>query len=576
MIQHFKPGFQHLEDIKVEPLDKEAIIKEIDSLDEKLVQAKDGEEAVKVVKEYFALNDDLQTAVCLINIRYTVNTKDEYYHKLNDERNEILPAIQEATNRFDKDFYHSSFRKELVDAFGELYFEQVALSRKTFSPEIRDDLVEENKLVRQYTDLLADGLIEFHGEKYSIPQMGRFTTSRDRETRKEASGLVWGFYTQHDEEIGRIYDRRIHVRDRRAKKLGFKNYLPLGYARRGRLDWDEKDAKEYREKILKYVVPLANKIRDAQKERLGYGEDTHFYDYAIFYKSGNPTPKGTCEELVQDAKTRYQELSPVASKYFDFMVDHHCLDLLAKPGKSGGGYREYIPGLKTSFIFANFNGTSDDVDTLTHEFGHSLQGFLGGDRIVPSYRCPGRECAERHSRSMEYLTYPYRKLFFKQDDAKYRYQHLCDAITFIPYGCIVDAFQAKAYENPDRTWQERKAYWRSLEKEYLPYRQYGDCKFLEEGGYWYRQGHIFQNPLYYLDYTIAQVVSLEFFSESLQDPKKTFDKYLSFCSLGGTLPFRKLLKKANIANPMDGDTLKDVRNSIWNYLSDFNPDELDK
>ena len=101
-------------------------------------------------------------------------------------------------------------------------------------------------------------------------------------------------------------------------------------------------------------------------------------------------------------------------------------------------------------------------------------------------------------------------------------------------------------------------------------------KFLEEGGYWYRQGHIFQNPLYYLDYTIAQVVSLEFFSESLADPKKAFDKYLSFCRLGGTLPFRKLLKKASIANPMDGDTLKNVRTSIWEYLSKFNPDELDK
>lgn len=576
MIQHFSPDFVHLEDVKVYALDQKEIIDKINGLDERRKKAENGQEAVALVKEYFALEDDIQTARCLINIRYTINTKDEYYHRLYDERNQILPQIQEATNRFDKDFYSSPFRKELVEAFGQLYFDQVALGRKTFSPEIINDLVEENKLVREYTDLLSSGIIEFRGEKYSIPQMGKFTTSLDRETRKEASQLVWDFYAKNDEKIGRIYDQRVHVRDRRAKKLGFKNYLPLGYARRGRLDWNEDDAKEYRRKILEEVVPLSNRIRAAQKERLGYKEDTRFYDYSIFYKSGNPTPKGTEEELLAAASQRYNELSPVAGKYFDFMVSHHCLDLLAKPGKAGGGYREYIPGLKTSFIFANFNGTSDDVDTLTHEFGHSLQGFLGGERLVPNYRCPGRECAERHSRSREYLTYPYRKLFFKEDEEKYRYQHLCDAITFIPYGCIVDAFQAHVYENPDRTWKERKAYWRSLEKEYLPYREYPDNAFLQSGGYFYRQGHIFQNPLYYLDYTIAQVVALEFFSESLRDPKKTFDKYLAFCRLGGTLPFRKLLAKAGIENPMDGDTLKDVRQSIWSYLGTFHPNDLEK
>ena len=281
-------------------------------------------------------------------------------------------------------------------------------------------------------------------------------------------------------------------------------------------------------------------------------------------------------ELVADAKKMYAELSPITSKYFDFMVDHNCLDLVAKPGKSGGGYMTYIPSLGTSFIFANFSGVSGDVDTLTHEFGHSLQGFLGGDQVVPNYRNPGLECCEMHSMSMEYLTYPWMNLFFKQDTDKYKYQHLCDAITFIPYGCIVDGFQTYVYEHPEISHKERKAYFRALEKEYLPYRHYDGNEFLESGGYWERQHHIFENPLYYLDYTIAQVVSLEFFFESLENREKAFDKYINFCKLAGTLPFRKLLKKAGIKNPMDDDTLKDVAEEVMEYLKRFNPKELDK
>ncbi len=576
MIQHFNGKFDKLDEVKLDKPDKERIIAALKDIDTKLVSAKSGEEAIKTIKEYFTLSDDLSTVFALIYIRHTINTKDPTYIELNNLLDEIGPSINEASNQVDKDIYNSKFRPELEKKFGKLYFEEVALSMKTFSPEIVPDLVEENKLTSEYVNLISGALIEYKGQKYSIPQMGKFTNSLDRNTRAEASKLTWAFYADNDDKIGDIYDRMVKVRTKIAKKLGYANFLQLGYDRMGRLDWTPKDAEIYRKKILDYIVPLSESICKAQKERLGYGADTKYYDYAIFYKTGNPTPKGTPVELVNDAKKMYSELSPVASKYFNFMVDHNCLDLVAKPGKAGGGYMDYIAGLKTSFIFANFNGTSADVDTLTHEFGHSLQGFLGGKQDVPAYRNPGMECCEMHSMSMEYLTYPWMNLFFKQDTDKYKYQHLCDAITFIPYGCIVDGFQTYVYEHPEITHKERKAYWRSLEKSYLPHKTYEGNEFLESGGWWMRQHHIFENPLYYLDYTIAQVVSLEFFNESRIDRDAAFKKYLNFDELAGTLPFRSLLKKADLKNPMDDDTLKDVVTSVMDYLKQFNPSELDK
>lgn len=576
MVQHFDGHFDKLDEVKVETPNKDDIIKAYQAIDKRLTGAKTANDAIAAVKDLFVLEDDVRTAGSLIYIRHTINTKDETYSKLTDLINEIGPEIDEASHQVDKDFLTSPYRKELEKAFGSLIFQEAALADKTFAPAIVSDLVEENKLVTEYVNLLSGGLIEYKGEKLSIPQMGKYTTSLDRATRAEANKLVWAFYAQNDEKIGDIYDRMVKVRTKIAKTLGYQNFLQLGYDRMGRLDWTPADAAVYRKKILDYIVPLSEKIFAAQKERLGYGDDTHYYDYAIFYKTGNPTPKGTTKDLVEDAKKMYKELSPVAEKYFDFMVDHNCLDLDAKPGKAGGGYMDYLPGLKTSFIFANSNGTSADVDTLTHEFGHSLQGFLGGEIAVPAYRNPGMECCEMHSMSMEFLTYPWMNLFFKKDTDKYLYQHLCDAITFIPYGCIVDAFQTYVYENPEKTHAERKAYWRKLEETYLPHRQYQDNDFLANGGFWMRQHHIFENPLYYLDYTIAQVVALEFFDESHKDSQKTFQKYLAFDKLGGTLPFRALLKKAGIQNPMDGDTLKEVASSVMDYLATFDPIAIDK
>ena len=576
-MQQFNGTFDKLNEVKIETPNKEEIIAKLKEIDEKLISAKSGKEAIEVVKEYFKLEDDLQTVFSLINIRHTIDTRDEEYTKLDELLNEIGPEISEVSTKVDEDLVASKFRKELEEEFGTLLFDQAELSNKTFKPEIIKDKIEENKLCSEYVNLISSALIEFRGEKLSISQMGKYTSSLDRETRKEASMKVWQFYADNDEKIGDIYDRMIKCRTNMAKKLGYKNFVQLAYDRMGRLDWTPEDAKVYREKILKYVVPLANDIHAAQKERLGFKDDTRYYDYAIFYKSGNPTPKGSTEDKVNSALKMYKELSPIAYKYFKFMVDHNCLDLEAKPGKAGGGYMDYIPGLKTSFIFSNFNGTSGDVDVLTHEFGHSLQGFLGGENtIVPSYRMPGMECCEMHSMSMEYLTYPWMDLFFKEDTEKYKYAHLCEAITFIPYGCIVDGFQAYVYEHPELTHKERKAYWRELEKTYLPHKDYRGNDFLESGGWWMRQHHIFENPFYYLDYTIAQVVSLEFFEESLADQKGTFDKYIAFDKLGGTLPFRALLKKAGIKNPMDGDTLKEVSEGIMKYLKQFDPNKLDK
>lgn len=576
-MQHFNEEFKNLKDVEIQTPDKEEIIREILSLDDELKGAKTSKEAIATIKKYFSFHDDLATIISLVNFHHTIDTRDKKYSELQDLLDEILPSVEEACNSFDKDVFFSEFKKELQQEFGELFFDQIALSLKTFSSDIVADLVEENKLVSKYVKLVSSALIEFNGNTYSLSQMGKFTTSLDRKTRIEASQKVWDFYAKNDEAIGAIYDSMVKTRDRIAKKLGYENFVQLGYDRMGRLDWNKDDAKVYREKILKYIVPLSNRIFVAQKERLGYEEDTRFCDYNIFYKSGNPTPKGTPDELISQARKMYSDLDKTASKYFDFMVDHGCMDLLAKEGKAGGGYMDYIPSLKTSLIFSNFNGTSGDVDVLTHEFGHALQGFLGAlETEVPSYRCPGMECAEMHSMSMEYLTYPYMELFFKEDADKYRYQHLCDAITFIPYGCIVDAFQTYCYENPDLTHQERKAYWRKIEKEYLPHRVYSDNAFLASGGYFERQHHIFENPLYYLDYTIAQVVALEFFLESRKDHKAAFEKYLAFDKLGGRYPFRQLLKKAGIKNPMDGDTLKEVAEEIMDYLSSFHPEELDR
>ena len=574
-MQHFSENFEDLEKIEIERPNTQEILNLHDDLISKIKSATSSEEASEILKRFFRLTDTVSTIFNLIYIRHSCDTRDQKYDELSTLIDEFGPEINVKSNEFIKALLASPFIADLEKEFGQYFFDLQKLSLKTVSSEIIPDLIEENKTVAEYVKLIAQALIEFNGQKYTLSEMGKFTTSADRETRKKASEAVWNFYEKNDDTIGDIYDRLVKIRTRIAHKLGYQNFLQLAYDRMHRLDWGPDDAAIYREKVLEDIVPFSNQIFNRQKERLGYQNDTKYYDYKVFYKTGNPIPDKDANGLISAAAEMYKNLSPTASKYFNFMVSHNCMDVVSKPGKASGGYMTYIPDLKTSFIFSNFNGTSGDVDVLTHEFGHSLQGFLGADYIVPDYRSPGMECCEMHSMSMEFLTYPYMQNFFGKDTEKYLYSHTCDAITIIPYIVIVDAFQAYVYEHPDISHQERKAYWRKLEKTYLPHLTYEDNNFLASGGYWMKQTHIFEVPLYYLDYSIAQVVALEFFIASLKEPQKTFEKYISFCKLGGTLPFRSLLKAADIANPFDGDTLKEVATNIMKYLNTFDLTKID-
>lgn len=562
-------NFEDFNKVKVEEPDFDKLKEEYKNLTKRIKEATNSKQAIKVIKDSFKLDDEFSSNFTIVSIRHSINVNDEFYSKLSDLYDQNLPILSEYSTEFTKEIVNSKFRKEIEEEFGSYYVKKQEIALKLFKPEIIPDLQEENALTSEYDRLLGSATATFRGEVLPITKFTPFLTSKDRETRKEANEAFWGYYKENDEKLGDLYDKLVKVRDRIAKKLGFKNFVQVAYYRLGRLDYNEHDVANYREEVYKNIVPIASELYKKQQERLGI-KDMKFYDYALDFASGNPKPIGTPEELIAKARKMYSEMNPTVSQYFSFMVDHNCMDVVAKKGKVPGGYMTYIPSLKTSFIFSNFNGSSADVDVLTHEFGHSLQGFLSGNIEIPELRSPGYESCEIHSMSMEFLAYPWMDLFFEKDADKYRFSHLEADIEFIPYGVSVDEFQHFVYENPTATHQQRKAKWREIEKKYTPHKQYlDDNKFLEEGGFWMKQPHIYSSPFYYIDYTIAQVGAFEFFVESEEDFKSTMEKYLHFCTLGGLYPYKELLKQANIKDPMVKGTIESITPKLEAYLNKF-------
>ncbi len=552
-------------DYKYERPDISKIGEEFDTLLKKFEEAEDVEAQNEVIREINKLRNTMDTMGTLVHIRHSINTEDKFYAKEQDFIDENEPIYQNLVFKYYKALVNSKFRKELEAKWGKQVFSLAELQLKSFSEEIINDLVQENKLTTEYNKLIASAKLEFEGEVRNLSQMLPFMESKDRETRKKAYEVYTNFFAEHESEFDRIYDDLVKLRDKMAKKLGYENYVQFGYDRMGRTDYDSKMVANYRKQVYESLVPVVVELKDRQRKRLGL-EDFKYYDELLEYLTGNATPKGSPEWIIENGKKMYEELSKETDEFFTFMLERELLDLVSKKGKMSGGYCTIIPDYDSPFIFSNFNGTSGDIDVLTHEAGHAFQSYMSMDYELPEYGFPTYEACEIHSMSMEFITWPWMDLFFKDEVDKYKFSHLAGAISFIPYGVTVDEFQHYVYENPEATPEMRKTKWREIEKKYLSFRDYEDNDFLNRGGFWFKQGHIFQTPFYYIDYTLAQVCAFQFWIKDREDHEKAWEDYIRLCKAGGSLPFLELVKLGNLENPFVDGTISKVVRPLKEYL----------
>lgn len=550
--------------------DKETVKNTIINLTKRLREAKSYEEAKAVFLENEVEGKHLYTQNTLASIRHSINTKDEFYDEEMKFWNATTPELQEYSQQWTMAMLESPFRADFEKEYGDLCFRNAEIALKAFSPEIIPELQQENDLTQEYEKLLASAEIPFEGKTYTISQLTPFKTDADDARRLAAWKAEGQWYTDNQEKLDEIYDKLTHLRDAMGKKLGYEGYTTLGYYRMGRNCYTKEDVEKFRDAVVKHLVPVADAIYRAQATRLGKEYPLSFADAALEFRSGNPRPCGLADDIVAHAKTFYDELSPETSKFFNTMLDGELLDLLSTEGKAGGGYCTAIPDYEVPFIFANFNGTQGDVEVVTHEAGHAFACWMNRNRIPTDYVWPSMEACEVHSMSMEFFSWPWAEGFFGKDTKKFYYSHLAGAITFIPYGTMVDHFQHVVYEKPEMTPAERHAVWKELLGVYMPWLKLdGDIPFYSEGEGWQRQHHIYSSPFYYIDYCLAQTVALRFWAMIQKDLGDAWKHYMAYTEQGGSRVFTELLKNADLETPFDEACLRSVCEEANRWLASF-------
>jgi len=541
------------------------ITHDLNQLLNRFKQSTDIEELSKIISKINQLRSNFESMMNLAYLQFMRNTSDSFYleeQKFFDESN---PIYQNLLNDYFRLLVNCECRSQLEERWGKQFFTLAELQTKTISTNIIEDLVLENKLVSQYTKLISSARIKFLSKEMNLTQVRAYSQNINRELRKQAVNARYGFYEENEEELDLIFTNLVKKRTEIAQKLGYDNFIELGYARMLRIGYDSKMIRIFRKQVKDVIVPLLIELKENQKNRLKV-KTLRYYDLDILFDDGNPEVKGNNKWILNEFEHVFKGISPETAEFYQFMKSNKLLDVETRNDKARAGYCTYIAEHKSPFIFANFNGTSDDVRVFLHEAGHAFQLYASRNLELIDYHYPTYEACEIFSMSMELFGWKWLHPIFGEDTNKYKYLHLHEALDWLVYCVAVDEFQHVVYENPLLTPNERKEKWRNIEKEYLPFRNYEGNDYLERGGYWQQQTLIYKTPFYFIDYALAQVCAFQFWKRFKTNEQETFSKFLTICKAGGSNSFLAILEESNLISPFVNDCIESILPMLKNEL----------
>ncbi|MBR0353027.1 MAG: M3 family oligoendopeptidase [Oscillospiraceae bacterium] len=519
-------------------------------------------EAEKVITEVYTMSS-------LCEIRNTMDKTDSFYEAEQKAVSSGNAKMSLSLQKLMKAAVASPLRKQFDEEFGPQLMKSFEMELKLISFRIIPDMIKEDRLSQKYSKDAALCKCDFRGEECNFYGLLKHMESTDRDERAEAFRAWAALYEGVSEKLDKTYDKLVALRVRKAKKLGFSNFIDYIYPARGRFDYTAADVERFRAKVWEVIVPFCAELYKEQAARLGV-DAMHWYDEALVFPEGNAVPEGSMPELVEKAGEMYAEMSPETGEFFRFMREYELFDLETRPGKHLGGYCTFLPDYKAPFIFSNFNGTSADVDVLTHEAGHAFECYTASRTLPLANQISSTsEINEIHSMSMEHFAYPWMESFFGEKADKYRFAHLCSAVETIPYLVSVDEFQHRVFENPGMTAADRRRVWREIEQTYLPWRDYDGNEFLSNGGFWMQKQHIFLYPFYYVDYALAQICAFQFFLRMREDRESAWNDYLKLCKAGGSKGYFELLEYAGLDNPFAEGTVEKVIEGVKEAVAEF-------
>lgn len=486
----------------------------------------------------------------------TTDTEAEARYKAFLEN--VLPNVRLAEQELQRKLLESGLRP----ANFELPLKRMETHVRIFREENIPLFVEERHLTNEYNKITGVQTVEWEGEERTLAQMRPLLEEPNRDTRERAWRLMMERQLADREALNELWQKLLDVRVRQAQNAGFANYRDFRWQLLCRFDYTPDDCRTFHRTIEEVVVPAASRLYERRRRLLGV-KSLRPWDLNVDPEGRPPLrPFSTEEELIETSARIFHQVDQTLGGYFDIMRQEGYLDLANRKGKAPGGYCMDYPVSRRPFIFMNAVGVQRDVDTLMHEAGHAFHTFESLALPYAHLREVGMEFAEVASMAMELLSSPYWHrdaggFYNSADYTRARIAHLENIVLFWPYMAVVDAFQHWVYENPDKARNPAAcdAAWGALWDRFMPGVDWSGLEEIKVTG-WHRKLHIFEVPLYYVEYGLAQLGAVQVWGNALQEQAEAVRRYRAALALGGTRSLPELYATAGATFAFDAQTMR--------------------
>lgn len=171
-----------------------------------------------------------------------------------------------------------------------------------------------------------------------------------------------------------------------------------------------------------------------------------------------------------------------------------------------------------------------------------------------------------------YLTAEHGGFYTPQQAARARVEHLSSIIRFWPYMAMIDALQHWIYEHQEEAADMARCddYWATLEDRFRPDFDWSGLEDVKRA-FWHRQGHVFADPFYYIEYGIAQLGAVQLFGNARRDQAGAVAAYRRALALGATVTLPELYAAAGIRFTFDADTLREGVELLERTIAELEP-----
>jgi len=534
--KYFPESFDPSNVSQVESALKDLLSTEVDS----------PEGIVELIKKFTELHDIVEEEAGWRYIRMTCDVaRKEYADAYNRYYENVISKLKSYEFRIKKKIHDLSSRYELPHEYHH-FLQMISSDIRLFREENIPLQFEETKLASRYRQLVGNITVQFRGQEKTLQQLLAYLKDPDRTLREEAWRKRHEAISEKREELNRLFDKLKELRIQQAENAGFDNYRDYIHQLKRRFEYSPEDLHTFHESVEKEVVPFLQERTKMRRKKLGL-DTVKPWDTKVNTEGKVLKPFKNTNEFAEKAIRILTRVHPLFGERFELMKRAGLLDLENRKGKAPGGYNYPLMETGAPFIFMNAVGQSDDVRTLLHESGHAMHTFETVNIPVYLYRPERMEVAELASMSMELITMEHWKEFYpdEEDYKKAVEEELENALYFLPWCMIVDAFQHWIYTNPDHTPSEREEYFAHLMDRFNPGVDWSDLE-KEKKMRWLFQLHIFEVPFYYIEYGIAQLGALAMYRNYLEDREKTVERYIEFLKVGCSKPIDKVYETAGI------------------------------